>query len=330
MVSGRTGDRNEEKAEHASLATISRALYEKPLKWKIGVLSCAALFLSTNVVSGFSQQDGNREIAMGNREGIIDIQSVDSSSAGFLIKPSLQTEDGKRTGVNDILLYTVKSGDTISYIASRFNIAQDTILAANGLNYSSILREGRELLILPVDGLLHKVQKDDTLDTIAKKYSVDKNLIIAQNRLNVENIPTGDLLIIPGAKRIIINPATIAGNSSPSNARYASAFYNSSKKKSGSIISRFAYNCVKAERLKNPDLPYGLYTLREKESQIEGDAPLPGATVVTSEGGYTGHVAHVEKVEGDQIYISECNYHRGKCTTRWLDKDSSVIKGYIY
>jgi LysM repeat protein len=293
--------------------------------------------MSTNIVSGFTNPNNTVNISSFSQEELAQFTPTDSSGNGFLVKPSLQTADGKRTGVSDILLYTVKSGDTISNIAARFNISSDTILAANGLTSRNILKEGKTLIILPVDGLLYKVQKDDTIEKIAQKYNIDKTLIIAQNNLQNTTVSEGKGIIIPGAKRIILDP--IATNTSPSNKRYASVFFDSSVKGTttkdakgytGSILSRFASNCVLAERQKNPNLPMGLFTLRQKEAQIQGHTPKPGATVVTSEGGYTGHVAHVEKVESDRIFVSECNYQHGKCTTRWIDKNSPVIKGYIY
>lgn len=295
----------------------------------MGIISLCALLISTNLVSGFTDPNNTINISSFSQEELAQFTPTDLSENGFLVKPNLQTTDGKRTGVSDILLYTVKPGDTISYIAARFHISPETILAANNLSPQSILKTGKELIILPVDGILYKVQQNDTIDKIAQKYNIDKMVLIEQNKLDQETLSPGKGLIIPGAKPVIIDPQ-------PPRAQYASLSPRTStsrtgaKIQTGSVFSRFAYNCVLAERAKNPDLPMGLFTLKQKESKIQGYIPKVGATVVTSEGGYSGHVAHVEKIEGGKIYVSECNYYRGKCTTRWIDQNNPVIKGYIY
>ena len=62
-----------------------------------------------------------------------------------------------------------------------------------------------------------------------------------------------------------------------------------------------------------------------------GDDPKPGAILVTSEGGRTGHVAYVESVHGDQFTVSEMNYKGyGIVSTRTLTTSYGSIKGFIY
>jgi surface antigen len=62
-----------------------------------------------------------------------------------------------------------------------------------------------------------------------------------------------------------------------------------------------------------------------------GRKPQPGAIMVTTENRYYGHVALVEKVNGDTITVSEMNYVRwGKTSRRTLSASSRAIKGFIY
>lgn len=63
-----------------------------------------------------------------------------------------------------------------------------------------------------------------------------------------------------------------------------------------------------------------------------GDTPKVGAIVVTSEGGYTGHVAMVDAVNSDgTITLSEMNYAGfGRTSSRTISTSFSAIKGYIY
>jgi len=61
-----------------------------------------------------------------------------------------------------------------------------------------------------------------------------------------------------------------------------------------------------------------------------GSTPEVGAIVVTSES-WAGHVGYVEKVEEDTFVISEMNYKGwGKTSTRTIDKNNHIIRGFIY
>jgi hypothetical protein len=70
---------------------------------------------------------------------------------------------------SEILEYEVKSGDTLSTIADKFNISQDTIKWANDLDGVTI-KPGQKIKILPVSGVAVDVKKGDSLDSLAKKY----------------------------------------------------------------------------------------------------------------------------------------------------------------
>lgn len=63
-----------------------------------------------------------------------------------------------------------------------------------------------------------------------------------------------------------------------------------------------------------------------------GDTPQVGAIVVTSEGGFAGHVALVDAVNSDgTITISEMNYAGfGRTSSRTISTSYGPIKGYIY
>ncbi|MBD3280917.1 LysM peptidoglycan-binding domain-containing protein, partial [Candidatus Dojkabacteria bacterium] len=66
--------------------------------------------------------------------------------------------------------YTVKSGDTLSTIADKYGISEDTIRWANGIpSGRDTLTVGQVLDIPPMNGVLYTVKKGDTLDSIIKK-----------------------------------------------------------------------------------------------------------------------------------------------------------------
>jgi murein DD-endopeptidase MepM/ murein hydrolase activator NlpD len=97
--------------------------------------------------------------------------------------------------------YIVEPGDTISSLATKFNISKNTILWANNLNEKSVLKPGQKLLILPVSGVLHIVKEGDTLSEIARKYKAKMEEIITFNELSNEyDIYIGDFLIIPNGQ----------------------------------------------------------------------------------------------------------------------------------
>lgn len=75
-------------------------------------------------------------------------------------------------------LYVVQDGDTLSTIAQKFNLDQDTILWANDLTKKSTIKPGQTLIILPDNGLLHKVEKGETIYSIAKKFDAEPQAIL--------------------------------------------------------------------------------------------------------------------------------------------------------
>ena len=101
----------------------------------------------------------------------------------------------------EVVTYIVKQGDAPERIAASFNINTDTLLWANNLAETDIIKPGQELIILPINGVRIKIDKKDTVESLAKKYSGVAMEIIAFNDLPLEGtlIP-GEYLIIPGGE----------------------------------------------------------------------------------------------------------------------------------
>ncbi|TSC85698.1 MAG: Lipoprotein [Microgenomates group bacterium Gr01-1014_7] len=96
--------------------------------------------------------------------------------------------------------YEVESGDTISSIAEKFGVSQDTIKWANNLDNVHQVKPGQTLKILPVTGVSHVVKEGDTLDKVAKKYSAEAQAILDFPFNDVPDdfsLKAGQLLIIP-------------------------------------------------------------------------------------------------------------------------------------
>lgn len=114
-----------------------------------------------------------------------------------------------------ISVYTVHKGDTLSSIAKMFDVTVNTIMWANDLKNGTI-REGQELVILPVTGVRYTVQKGDTLASIAKKFKADANEIANYN--NVEgSLAVGTSIIIPDGEVAAPTPvrSTVTTKTSP-------------------------------------------------------------------------------------------------------------------
>jgi murein DD-endopeptidase MepM/ murein hydrolase activator NlpD len=118
---------------------------------------------------------------------------------GTLLKPVVvdaTVEDGR----DQLRSYKVRSGDTLTGIASRTGVSMMTIWWANKLKSKDDLKIGQVLVIPPVDGVVRTVKAGDTLASIAAAQKVDAADIVATNALTDETLVIGQVLIIPGAR----------------------------------------------------------------------------------------------------------------------------------
>lgn len=131
----------------------------------------------------------------------LDIPSPSTVITTSTEDPEITTEVSEKIR-DKIIEYTVKEGDTVSSIASKFGISQDTILWQNNLTPTSKIKPGQVLEILPVDGVSHKVQKGDTVYSIAKKYDTSPQAIVDfpyNTFVNDETfeLAIGQIIIVP-------------------------------------------------------------------------------------------------------------------------------------
>src|SRR3989344_5786901 len=105
------------------------------------------------------------------------------------------------TSSDQISVYVVRKGDTISQIAIMFGVSVRTILLANNMKKTGKIAPGGVLFILPISGLEHTVTKGQTLRSIAKLYKVDVSDVALYNGI-AENskLAIGDKLLIPGGE----------------------------------------------------------------------------------------------------------------------------------
>lgn len=105
---------------------------------------------------------------------------------------------GSSVAGRSVTSYTVQIGDTVSSLAEKFNISENTIKWANNLTRES-LYEGQVLQILPIDGIVHEVKDNETVESLSEKYAVDKDRLILYNDLDVSGLVANAKIILPNA-----------------------------------------------------------------------------------------------------------------------------------
>lgn len=101
-------------------------------------------------------------------------------------------------------IYQVKDGDTLSSVASRFNLPVEELSNLNGVMVSAVLKAGDYIVVPNVSDNSYFsnyiVQKGDTAFKIAQEYNIDPNLLLRLNGLNETDIIYPDQkIIIPKA-----------------------------------------------------------------------------------------------------------------------------------
>ncbi len=145
--------------------------------------------------------------------------SIITDNATIVSNAVLQTKNGIRS---DILQYTVKEGESIGTIATRFGIKTSTILWANGLSDNSIINPGNTIKIPPVDGYTYQIAAGDTLQKIVAKYGGDLEATMRLNDINDnQTVAVGTQIVIiggtPPAPPTPIKNSYLANSSNNSN-----------------------------------------------------------------------------------------------------------------
>lgn len=242
-----------------------------------------------------------------------------------------------------ITQYTAVAGDTVQTVAQKFGINANTVKWANNLS-SDAVEAGKQLVILPVDGVLYTIKPGDTLESIATKYQSSVAAIVSYNDLELGGLTHVSQVIIPGgvlpenerpgyvAPSAAVSQGSYSGGYSTINAQIASA----------SAGNRYAFgNCTwyAYERRVQLGLPVGSFwgnaatwaMYAQAAGYLVNNTPSVGA-IMQNGGGY-GHVAIVESVNSDgSITISEMNYagNFNRVTSRTVGASSVGSFNYIH
>lgn len=211
------------------------------------------------------------------------------------------------------------------------DLEDEILIIENYLYPIEIINEkGIKKESLEIEGLIYFPKEGESLESIAKKYNLSpKEILEANNLKDPSEILSVDFLVLPGVKEKKENKIS-----------KVSQF----KKITRKIINLNGYPygyCTYYVATKRNDLPPQLGNAKDwlknarslRLSVCEGNfcQPKEGAVISLKGSNPLGHVAFVEKVEGDTILISEMNFKGwGKINQRRLKIGDPSIEGYIY
>ena len=255
-----------------------------------------------------------------------DITIVDDSLMEAGVGPSgTEKQIASSTTNNTISVYTVKPGDTLSEIASMFNVSSDTILYANDLKSQKDLKPGMQLVILPVSGIYHTVIKGETLSSIAKKYKVDSSDILSFNDFaSASDLKVGMDIVIPGAEEATApsseKTTPSSGSSSQGTSKGSSSSSNSSVPSS---LSGYLSWPVSKSAVKETQGLHGKYRTAVDLASLGGvdvsvKAAATGVVIIAKDSGWNGGygnyivIQHSNGLQTLYAHLSEISVTQGQ------------------
>ena len=96
--------------------------------------------------------------------------------------------------------YTIKPGDNLTKIASKFNTKPEVLMEINNLYYAEDLRVGMDIIVPKEKEQYfnyYTIEKGDSLYKIAQKYNINPTLLASLNGLNMDDYiyPNQEILI---------------------------------------------------------------------------------------------------------------------------------------
>lgn len=170
-------------------------------------------FVKNNLLGFGSQETASETVTSQNvalLQAVLNSNSNLSRGGGeiTIVGDALYPDAGPEGTVADVLntapssdqisLYVVREGDSLSQIAKMFKVSVNTIIWANDIERGGLIREGQTLVILPLSGVRHTVAKGDTLSSIAKKYRADVEEIKDFNGISGSSeLVLGQVVLVP-------------------------------------------------------------------------------------------------------------------------------------
>ena len=249
-------------------------------------------------------------------------KNLSQNDTEVITKPDIVKPD--TSAARGISSYVTKEGDTMESIAKKFKISSQTLRWAN--NATSDAVEPNKTLVVPlVDGVVYTVKDGDTAQSLAEKYKTSAERVVLYNDIDDgAKLSIGSRIVLPGGELPENErPGYVASRSRSYGNRYSSSSTTTSASRSwltASVGNRYAAgNCTwyAYERRLQLGRPIGSFWGHAKAwsasaraaGLVVNNVPAPGAIIQNVWGGYGyGHVGIVERVDGQNIYVSDMNY----------------------
>lgn len=314
----------------ALIATIVSVGYQSPVEQQVASrgLSTTALAVTNPSVDQIVAADlaattarvANLSVASNAANLSISLSAkseLAQSNDNLLTKPQIVQTSGEYRGITQ---YTTTTGETVTTVAAKFGISEQTLRWSNNLASDAFV-PGTTLSVPGTDGVVYTVANGDTIDTIANKYGADKQLVITYNDLEVGGISSGQRIVLPGG---ILPETERPGYTAPAPAYTPPApatRQTFATRSSVSVGNRYDYGYCTwyvYERRAELGRPIGglwgnavtWTSYAASEGYLVNSTPAVGAILQDPNiAPPWGHVAVVERINADgSIFVSEMNY----------------------
>ncbi len=189
------------------------------------LVSSRVIFQRVSAFSGSESIQNSQTVSLLEPRGFVDNKSAQGGGDIVVENDTLVPESGPAgtsadlvlSGFGSVSLHQVRPGETLSQIASLYQVSVNTVRWANGITTGGSIKPGQTLLILPMDGLTVKVASGDTIASLAKKYGGDEKEIRDFNELSHDQkLAVGQEIVIPGGEMpapvVAPKPKTVASS----------------------------------------------------------------------------------------------------------------------
>lgn len=151
---------------------------------------------------------------------------VSSDEADFDVIDASITVDTEQFLALEVETYTIQPGDTLSDLATQYDLTLDTLISFNQIKDARRIQIGDTYRIPNRDGLLYEVRSGDSLGAIASKYGTTVNAILDANDMVSQEITVGQVVFVPEARMNTTELKLILGElfRNPTVGRFSSGF----------------------------------------------------------------------------------------------------------
>lgn len=103
------------------------------------------------------------------------------------------------------MIYTIRAGDTLSNIASNYNLTYEQLASINGITDPNNISVGQNLFIPNDIATTHTVKAGETLYSISRMHGIPLQTLINANKqiTNPNRINIGDVINLPDTRRVV-------------------------------------------------------------------------------------------------------------------------------